>query len=62
MIKCYSCGKYRHYAVEGRNREHEEEVNLTFTDDEEPALMLAKTMPNLLMLNKEKGRRRPNGD
>ena len=54
MIKCYSCGKYGHYVVEWCNMECSEEANLTFMDDEEPKLMLAKKMPNLLMLNKEK--------
>ena len=51
MIKCYSCGKYAHYAVECRKKKQDEEANLTLTQDQEPALMLA--MPNLLMLNEE---------
>ena len=50
IIKCYACGKYEHYAIEYRNEEHDEEANFTFTNDEEPPLMLAEKMPNLLML------------
>ena len=54
MIKCYSCEKYGHYAVECCNKERDEEANLMFTDDEEPALMLAEKMTNLLILKEEK--------
>ena len=36
------------------NKEHNEEANLTFMHDKEPALMLVEKMPNLLMLNEEK--------
>ena len=46
--------KYGHYAVECCNKERDEEANLMFTDDEEPALMLAEKMSNLLMLIEEK--------
>ena len=53
MIKCYSCGKYGRYAVECHNNERDEEANLMFTDDEEPTLMLAEKILNLLVLNKE---------
>ena len=41
VIKCYSCGKYGHYVVECYNNGRDEELNLMFTDDEEPTLMLA---------------------
>ena len=54
MIKCYFCEKYRYYAMECRNKKCVEEANLTFTDNEEPTLMLAEKMPNLLILNEEK--------
>lgn len=54
MIKCYSCGKYEHYVAECRNKERDEEVNLTFTQDEDLTLMLVEKMSNLLMLNEEK--------
>ena len=54
MIKCCAHEIYRHYVVECRNKERDEEANITFTKDEEFALMLAKKMSNLLMLNKDK--------
>ncbi|XP_022930088.1 uncharacterized protein LOC111436574 [Cucurbita moschata] len=44
MIKCYSCGKYEHYAAKCGNKEHDEEANLMFSDDEKPTLMLAEKM------------------
>ena len=44
--------------VECHNKERDEEANITFTKDKEFALMLAKKMYNLLMLNKEKIKRR----
>ena len=50
MIKCYSCGKYGHYTAECHNKEHDEEVNLMFTNDEEPILKLAEKMRNLFLL------------
>ena len=54
MIKCNSCGKYGHYAVECRNKERDDEANLMFTDNEKPALMLIQKILNPLMLNEEK--------
>ena len=54
MIKCYSCRKYGHYAAQCRNKERDEEANLMFSKDEEPTLMLAEKMPNLLILKEEK--------
>ena len=54
MVKCYPDRKYGHYTTECRNKECDEETNLMFSDDEEPTLILAEKMPNLLMLNKEK--------
>ena len=53
MIKCYSYGKYGHYAVECHKKKRDEEANLTLTQDQEPALMLAEKMPNLLMLEEK---------
>ena len=35
-------------------QEEAQEANLTLTQDQEPALILVKKMPNLLMLNEEK--------
>ena len=49
MIKCYSNGKYGHYAVDYCKKKWDEEENLTFTQDQETALILAEKM-----LNKEK--------
>ncbi|XP_022927953.1 uncharacterized protein LOC111434803 [Cucurbita moschata] len=43
-----------YYATECHNNERGEEANLMFSVDEEPRLMLAEKMPNLLMLNEEK--------
>ena len=54
MIKYYSCGKYEHYAVECYKKKQDEKTNLTLMHDQEPTLILAEKMPNLLMLNKEK--------
>ena len=45
---------YGHYAVECRNKKRDEEANLTLTQDQEPTLILAEKMPNLLILNEEK--------
>ena len=53
MITYYFYEKYGHYAVECCKKKRDEDANLTFTQDEEPTLMLAKKMSNLLMLNKE---------
>ena len=53
MIKCYACGKCRHYAVECCKKKRDEEPNFTLTQDQEPELMLDDKMHNLLILNKE---------
>ena len=48
------CEKYGHYVVKCCKKKCNEEANLTFTQDQELALMLAEKMSNLLMLNEEK--------
>ena len=53
-IKCYSCENYRYYVAECHNKKRDEEANLTFMHDEEPILMSAEKMSNLLILNEEK--------
>ena len=54
MIKCYFCGKHGHYAIMCCKKKRDEEANLTCMQDQEPTLMLAEKMSNLLMLNEEK--------
>ncbi|XP_074347470.1 uncharacterized protein LOC141686329 [Apium graveolens] len=46
-LKCYNCSAYGHFAADCRKprriREQKEEVNMTRLDDNEPALLLAKS-------------------
>ena len=46
MVKCYSREKYRHFAIKCQKKKCDGEANLTFTQDQESALMLIEKMLN----------------
>ena len=46
--------EYEYYAVECCKKKLNKEANLTLMQDQEPALILAEKMPNLLMFNEKK--------
>ena len=46
MVKCYSREKYRHFTIKCQKKKCDVEANLTFTQDQESALMLTEKMLN----------------
>ncbi|XP_038988042.1 uncharacterized protein LOC120112543 [Phoenix dactylifera] len=54
-IKCFNCQKMGHYASECRSKPCNEEVNLSFMEEEKPALLLSASVEtrDLVLLNEE---------
>lgn len=58
-VRCFNCGVYGHYAAEcrkpKRSKEVKHEVNMAQTEDDEPALLLAKHEKEgeMILLNEE---------
>lgn len=57
-IKCFNCDTYGHYASECPNpKRRDDEINLTRTQEDEPALMMAvcaQGKPEMVLLNENK--------